>query len=322
MKKITIEEIFKIKAKDLSLTLLSQKNGLKNVIKSSELHRPGLVFAGHFDTFDFDRIQVLGETEIKYLKSMTKSKRYDIIKEIFTRFKIPCIITSKGLLPDKELLFLADENGIPVFKSRLSTSNLMNRLSAFLQDYFAPSKSIHGTLVDVLGIGVLITGKSGIGKSECALSLISRGYRLIADDVIKIKNKEGIIVGEVNKKLGHFMEIRGIGLLDIETMFGIQAIRMQKRIEIQVELTPWRQNMDYERIGLKDRFCRILDVEIPIIYLPVSPGKNIVDIIEVVALNHMLKIYGHNAAKIFNEKIKREIERKNRTRTYLEEDKE
>ena len=322
MKKITVEEIFKIKEKDLSLTLLSKRKSLKKEITTPELYRPGLVFAGHFEKFEFDRIQILGETEIKYLKSMTKSKRYDIIKEIFTRFRIPCIITTKGFSPDKELLFLADENNIPVLKSRLTTNNFSNRLSLFLQDWFAPRKSIHGTLVDVIGIGVLITGKSGIGKSECALALISRGHRLIADDVINVKKKEEIIIGEVNKKIGHFMEIRGIGILDIETMFGIQSIRMQKRIEIQVELTPWRPNMDYERIGLKDRFNRILDVEIPIIYLPVSPGKSIVDIIEVIAMNHMLKIYGYNAAKIFNERIKKEIERKNKIRTYLEEDKE
>ena len=176
--------------------------------------------------------------------------------------------------------------------------------------------------MDVFGVGILITGQSGIGKSECALDLVSRGHRLVSDDVINIKRKDGMIIGEANKKLGHFIEIRGIGLLDIETMFGIRAIRMQKRIETQVELIPWRHNMDYERIGLKERFNRILDVEIPIIYLPVSPGKSIAVIIEITAMNHMLKIYGYNAAKVFNQRIQQEIERKDRIRSYLETDKE
>lgn len=320
MNDLTIEMIFDFKKSDFALNILSKKESLKKKISTPELNRPGLALAGYVDTFAYDRIQILGETETKYLKSLTPSKRYDSIKNVFTQFDVPCIIITKGLYPTKELVFLADENNIPVLQSRLSTVILYHKLTSFLQDWFAPSKSIHGTLVSVLGVGILITGQSGIGKSECALDLVSRGHRLVSDDVINIKRKEGIIIGEANKKLGHFMEIRGIGLLDIEAMFGIQAIRMQKRIETQVELIPWRHNMDYERIGLKERFNRILDVAIPIIYLPVSPGKRIAVIIEVIAMNHMLKIYGYNAAEVFNKRIKEEIERKSKTRDYLEMD--
>jgi len=320
MNDLTIEMIFDLKKSDFALNILSKEESLKKKVSTPELNRPGLAFAGYVDIFAYDRIQILGETEIKYLKSLTPSKRYDAIKNVFTQFDIPCVIIAKGLYPTKELVFLADENNIPVLQSRLSTAILYHKLTNFLQDWFAPSKSIHGTLVSVFGVGILITGQSGIGKSECALDLVSRGHRLVSDDVINIKRKEGIIIGEGNKKLGHFMEIRGIGLLDIEAMFGIQAIRMQKRIETQVELIPWRHNMDYERIGLKERFNRFLDVAIPITYLPVSPGKRIAVIIEVIAMNHMLKVYGYNAAEVFDKRIKEEIERKDKVRDYLEMD--
>jgi len=322
MKALTVEMLFELKQKDLTFTLLSKKKGLSKEITTPELSRPGLAFAGFTDTYAYDRIQVLGETEVQYLKSLEPSTRYDKIKKLFSQFDIPCFVIAKGLFPTKELVFLADEHNIPVIQSRMQTIALYHSLSNFLQDWFAPSKSIHATLVDVFGVGMLITGQSGIGKSECALELVSRGHRLISDDVVKIKKSMNVIIGEVNKRLGHFMEIRGIGLLDIEAMFGIRAIRMQKRIETQVELIPWRHNMDYERIGLKERFNRILDVEIPIVYLPVSPGKSIAAIVEVIAMNHMLKVYGHNAAEVFNDRVQKEIERKNKIRTYLETDKE
>jgi HPr kinase/phosphorylase len=322
MKTLTVEMLFNLKQKDLAFTLLSKKKGLSKEITTPELSRPGLAFAGFTDTYAYDRIQVLGETEVQYLKSLEPSMRYDKIKILFSQFDIPCFVITKGLFPTKELVFLADEHNIPVIQSRLATVALYHGLSNFLQDWFAPSKSIHGTLVDVFGVGILVTGQSGIGKSECALELVSRGHRLISDDVVRIKKRMDIIMGEANQQLGHFMEIRGIGLLDIETMFGIRSIRMQKRVETQVELIPWRHNMDYERIGLKERFNRILDIEIPIIYLPVSPGKSIAAIVEVIAMNHMLKVYGHNAAEVFNDRIQKEIERKNKIRTYLETDKE
>ena len=317
---LSVKKFVELKKSDLSLTELTKKESLKKKIDIPEISRPGLAFAGFVDKFEYNRIQILGETEVKYLKSLTPSKRYDAIRNVFAQFEIPCIIVTKSISPTKELVFLADEHNIPVLQSRLSTDLFLHGLTNFLQDWFAPSKSIHGTFVSVFGIGILITGQSGIGKSECALDLVSRGHRLISDDLIKVKKKEAIIIGEANKKLGHFMEIRGIGLLDIESMFGIRSIRMQKRIETQVELIPWRHNMDYERIGLKERFNRILDVAIPIIYLPISPGKRISVIVEVIAMNHMLKLLGYNAAKVFNKKIQEEIERKNKIRTYLEMD--
>jgi HPr kinase/phosphorylase len=319
---LTFATLMQLKEKELSLSLLSKEETLKNKISSPLLNRPGLALAGFIDNFDDNRVQILGLTEIGYIKSLSSTKRYDVIKNIFSQFHIPGIIIANGQSPNRELVFLADEHNIALLQSRLSTEETFQKLDSFLREWFAPSKSIHATLVDVFGVGILITGQSGIGKSECGLDLVTRGHRLVADDVVKVKKKGNILIGSANPKLGHFMEIRGIGLIDLESMFGVKAVRLQKRIETQVELIPWRHNMDYERIGLKERFNRILDIEIPIIYLPVSPGKNISSIIEIIAMNHMLKVYGYSAPEAFDGRLKKEIERQNRTRGYLETDRE
>ena len=199
---------------------------------------------------------------------------------------------------------------IPIFSSRLSTDKLFNSLRIFLQSIFAATKTIHGTLVDVFGVGILLTGKSGIGKSECALELVERGQRLITDDVVKITSKDDILVGSSSNNYGHFMEVRGIGLIDVAKMFGIQAVRIKKRIDVQIELMPWKDNMDYERIGLSNNSVDVLGTKIPIIYLPISPGKNIAVIIEVVAMNHISKLFGYDAAKEYTNKLQEELKRK------------
>jgi len=307
---------------ELQLELQTTEIGLDNKIKTYDMNKPGLAFTGFVEVFKYDRIQLLSKTEIKYLDSLTSTKRYDRIENLFQEFNIPCIIISDGMQPSKELVFLGSENKVPIIVSQLTEEQLFKSLSVFLHDWFAPRKKLNGTLVDVYGVGIFITGKSGIGKSECALELISSGHRFIADDIVDAKRRNNVIMGEANKDIGHFMEIRGIGIIDIERMFGVRSIRVQKRIETQVELVPWRPNMDYERIGLKEHYNRILDVEIPIIYLPVSPGKSIAKIIEVIALNHMLKVYGYNSAEVMNERLQEDMERKKKIRSYLESDKE
>ncbi len=322
MKKLTIKHLLKIKEKQLMLSLISKEKGLENSVESPDISKPGISFVGFTKAFHYERIQILGEQEIRYLLSINSSERYDVINKVLSEFEIPCLLITKNLTPPDELVFLAEENNIPVIISKLETGQLIDKLSIFLHNWFAPQKTLHGTLVDVNGVGILITGKSGIGKSECALELISHRHRFVADDLVSVKRKENMLVGEANMKIGHFMEIRGIGLVDIESMYGVSSVRIQKRIETQVELVPWRPNMDYERIGMKERFTRILDVEIPIIYLPISPGKSIAPIIEVIALNHMLKIYGYNPAEVFDKRLKKESERKKKLVTYLESDKE
>jgi HPr kinase/phosphorylase len=218
--------------------------------------------------------------------------------------------------------YLADEMNIAILSSHMITDKLFHSLRKYLGAYFAPTKTIHGTLVDVFGVGILLTGKSGIGKSECALELVERGHRLITDDVVKIVFNDDVLIGSSANDFGNYMEIRGIGIIDIEKMFGIQAVRIQKRVDVQVELMPWQDNMDYDRIGLEGNFNEILEVKLPVIYLPVSPGKNMSIIIEVVAMNHILKTYGYHAAKEFTKKLNESLQKKAQHRSMIVDDKE
>ncbi|MBN1326981.1 MAG: HPr(Ser) kinase/phosphatase [Candidatus Cloacimonetes bacterium] len=321
MKKITVKEFFSSKKDDFSLSLVTTPETLENHITSQYLHRPGLALSGYFERFSYDRVQILGETEISYLQSLKEVDLYDRVKELFV-FNIPCFIVTKGLSVPEQMEYLANEMNVAILISRLSTDRLYHSLRKYLEDVFSPSKSIHGTLVDVFGEGILLTGKSGIGKSECALDLVERGHRLITDDVVKIILRDDVLIGTSTNDYGHFMEIRGIGLVDVEKMFGIQAVRLQKRVDIQVELMPWQDNMDYERIGLSDNYVEILELRIPIIYLPVSPGKNVSVIIEVIAMNHILKTYGYDAAKAYTRRLQEDIKRKAKVRSALIDDKE
>ncbi|MDH4221973.1 MAG: HPr(Ser) kinase/phosphatase [candidate division Zixibacteria bacterium] len=320
MENVTIEKLYKEKKDFLELTLLTAEEGLKKKILNNEIHRPGLALSGYTDRFAHERTQVIGETELSFLQSLDQNKRKQLLENVF-RFEIPCVIISKNLYPPSELLEIANRNHIPVFHSRLSTAELTNRLSLYLDNIFAPHMTIHGTLVDVYGMGLLYTGKSGIGKSECALDLVERGHRLVADDMVNIIRKTPeIVIGTGNELLGHLMEIRGVGIIDIEKLFGIRAIRIQKRIEVEVRLVLWEDDLEYERLGIEDKYTRILGVEIPVVTIPISPGKNITVISEVIAMNHMLKVYGQEPAKEFSRRLINEISRKKRVSDYLESD--
>ena len=320
MQTITVEKIYKDRKDFLELILLSKEDGLKRRILTNELHRPGLALSGFLDRFPSKRTQVLGETEIAFLRDKTPEQRKEILQRIF-RFEVPCIIVTKGIHPPPELIEIADSKNIPIFQTRLTTTELMHRLSVVLDNVFAPYTTMHGTLVDVYGVGLLYTGKSGIGKSECALDLVERGHRLVADDVIRVvKKAPDVVVGTGNELLGHCMELRGIGIIDIEKLFGIRAIRLQKRVEVEVRLVLWDDKSEYERLGLDEAFTTILGVEIPIVNIPVSPGKNITVISEVIAMNHMLKTYGQDSAKEISRRLSEEIYRRKTTYEYLESD--
>jgi HPr kinase/phosphorylase len=317
---VTVEKMFKERKEVFELTLLTNENGLKKRILNSEIHRPGLALAGFTERFANKRTQVLGETEMSFISGRGKEERKRVIENIF-KFELPSIIITKGINPPPELLEIANQKGVPVFSTRLSTTEFINRLSAYLDNLFAPHTTIHGTLVDVYGVGLLYIGKSGVGKSECALDLVERGHRLVADDMVKIIRKAPeVLVGTGSELLGHHMEVRGIGIIDIEKLFGIRAIRMQKRIEVQVNLVYWDDQREFERLGIEDKFTTVLGVEIPVITLPVSPGKNITVISEVIAMNHMLKAYGQDAAKEFSKKLSEEIYRRKVVDEYLESD--
>jgi HPr kinase/phosphorylase len=320
MENITVERLYKERKDFLELTLLTSEDGLKKKILNNEVHRPGLALSGYTERFANERTQVIGETEMSFLQNLDCNRRKELLEKVF-RFDIPCIMISKNIYPPAELLEMANQSKTPVFQSRLTTTELTNRLSLYLDNIFAPNTTVHGTLVDVYGVGLLYTGKSGVGKSECALDLVERGHRLVADDIVKVIRKTPeLIVGSGSELLGHHMEIRGIGIIDLETLFGIRAIRIQKRIEVEVRLVLWDNDLDYERLGIEDRFTRILGVEIPVVTIPISPGKNITVISEVIAMNHMLKVYGQDAAKEFSKRLSAEISRKKTVDEYLESD--
>ena len=318
---LNVEKVYKDRKEFLELDLLTNNHGgLKKKVPSNEILRPGLALAGFTNRFAFKRTQVLGETELAFLASKSKEQRKEILEKYFS-YDIPLVVVTKGIDPPPELVEIANQKNVAVFQTQLTTTEFIHRLSAYLDSLFSPSITVHGTLVDVHGVGLLYTGKSGIGKSECALDLVERGHRLVADDMVKVTKKTSeVIVGSGSELLGHHMEVRGIGIIDIEKLFGIRAIRMQKRIEVEVRLVTWSDTMEYERLGIEDKFTRILGVEIPVITIPVSPGKNITVISEVISMNHMLKVYGENPALQFSRRLTEELYRKKMTAEYLESD--
>lgn len=321
MGKITVEKLYTTRYKELELTVLTDSDrGFSKKVKNSELHRPGLALTGFFERFADKRIQIIGQTEMAYISHLSIDRLNEISPQLFN-FDLPLVIISKGLIPPDDFLKAANESDTAVLSSKLSTAELTNRLAAFLDHVFAPSIDVHGTLVDVYGVGLLYTGKSGIGKSEIALDLVERGHRLVADDVVKItRTAPDVLIGTGSELLGHHMEIRGVGIIDIEELFGIRSIRMQKRIEAEVHLTYWSETKNYERLGLEETMTTHLGVEIPIINVPISPGKNITVISEVIAMNHMLKVYGENSALEFSKKLSRTLARQSMTQDYLESD--
>ena len=272
-------------------------------IINKEVFRPGLALAGYFDVFTYDKIQIFGNTEINYLYHLGKEERMNALKKYFA-FNIPCIIvTGDNKTPD-ELIHLAEENDISIFRSGYPTDRISFLISDFLDDQFAPQVVIHGSFVDVYGIGLLFCGKSGIGKSEIALDLVERGHRLVADDIVIVSKKaENVLIGSGTSLVQHFMEIRGMGIIDVTKIFGIRAIRYQKRVEVIVELETWDNDKTYDRTGLNAKTSNILGLDIETINLPIFPGKNITVIAEVIALNYLCKHYGYNAAQVFEKKL-------------------
>jgi HPr kinase/phosphorylase len=304
----------------LDLRLQTPSADLQKTVTQKDLHRPGLALAGFLELFAYDRIQVLGNTEIKYLYNLKPKERSSALGRIF-EYDIPCIfVTNNNKIPS-QLLSAAKKKNVAVFDTPLSTTELIHLMSDYLDTAFAPSTTVHGTLVDVYGTGLLFTGRSGIGKSEIALDLVERGHRLVADDVVVLtKMAEGILIGKGSDLLEHLMEIRGVGIIDVSRIFGIQAIRAQKRVELEVQLVDWDDSQDYERLGLEEETSQYLDVEIPMIRLPIFPGKNITVIAETIALNLHLKVYGYHPARHFDKRLKETIRNKDRLKNYLHKD--
>ncbi len=323
-KHITVEFFFKNIKDRFNIKLITEPYGFDRLITDQNLHRPGLALAGFVELFTCTRVQVFGNTEIKYLDQLDSESRKKSLERLF-RFEIPCLILSNGNTPPAEMTELASKYGVSIFVTEYTTTKLVYLISDFLDDQFAPRLSMHGSFVDVYGVGMLFMGKSGIGKSEVALDLVERGHRLVADDVVIFTKKgEGILLGAGTELAQHFMEVRGIGFIDVRSMFGIRAIRFQKRLEVVNELEVWDKSSKYTRTGLDESSVNIMGVDIPHIKLPILPGKNITVIAEVIALNYLLKHYGYDPAKVLQKRLETTIRKKetetNRVIDYFEHD--
>tara|TARA_R110002124_G_scaffold48026_3_gene142172 strand:+ start:6440 stop:7471 length:1032 start_codon:yes stop_codon:yes gene_type:complete len=307
--KITVSYLVKKLRERVQLNLTACTSGNcadYRFVSEVDLHRPGMALAGYIDLFTYQRIQIIGNTETQFLDNLSPTKQIDSFKNI-TSFELPVIFLTDGNILSDELIKLAEEASIPVYSTPVETTRFMFLLRDFLDDQFATQTMVHGAMVDVYGIGILIAGKSGIGKSEVALDLIERGHRLVADDVVMLTKKSTILMSSATEMSKHFMEIRGLGIVDVMSMFGIRSIRYQKRLEVVLELTLWDEAHDVERTGLNHDSVSILDLDIPLIHLPITPGKNITVIAEVIAMNYLLKHYGYDPAKAFQDRIQSKI---------------
>jgi HPr kinase/phosphorylase len=286
-------------------------------IYEPELHRPGLALAGYLKLYQFQRIQILGNTECEYLSNMGIEEQKDSFKKILC-YELPVIFLTHGNTLPEYLLELAKQHFIPVFRTQVESTKFMFLLRDFLEDQFATQTVVHGSMVDVYGIGILISGKSGIGKSEVALDLVERGHRLVADDVVVLSRKNNVLIASATDMNKHFMEIRGLGIIDVMSMFGIRSVRYQKRLEVVIDLFLWEENTKIDRTGLEKEAVDIMDINIPVTRLPITPGKNITVIAEVIAMNHLLNHYGYDAALAFQDKIKRRIADKSKKKIQLD----
>ena len=307
----------------LELELLGSAAGLEREITGPEASSPGLVLAGYLNRFPYQRIQVLGETEITYLQSLSEELRISHLEQFFG-FPLPCAFITKQLEPPEPLLRLAEEAGVAILRSRLKTAEFYRLIKPYLADQFAPTTTLHGSLADVYGVGLFFTGKSGIGKSECVLDLVERGHRLVADDLVFVSRRgNDVLIGKGHELQRHFMEIRGVGLLDVPAIFGIHAVRQKKRLEVVVVLEEWDADATVDRTGLDVQTQDILGVEVPKITVHLNPGKNITVIAEVIAMNHLLRYYrGYDSATAFNERLIGQMRRTSDVQRYLQEDDE
>ncbi len=295
---------------DLKLTKLTDDIGLDNIITNKNIYRPQLALTGNVGFFNKNSVQIFGNTEIFYLNSLTKKKRIEAFKTL-AHYHPPCIVITNGHKLEDALIDIAKDENISILSTQYDTTKTTFILLEYLDDRFALQAVIHGSFVDVFGVGILFIGKSGIGKSEIALDLVERGHRLVADDIIMLtKKKEKILMGTGTSLVQHHMEIRGLGLIDIRRMFGIRSIRFQKRLEIVVELVEFKPGEVYERMGLDEQTEKILDVDVSTVKLPIFPGKNITVIAEVIAIHYLLRTYDSNPANVLTNKLQQEIERK------------
>ena len=300
---VTVERFYLNQAEKLQLRLIAGGAGLSRRIQEGSVNRPGLALAGFFRYFAYKRVQVIGGAEWQYLKSLSNTEAATRIEQMLKR-KVPCLVFARNFSPPQIILEKCDEYQVPLFKTKMLTMRFINAATIALEMEFAPQISEHGSMVDILGIGVLIRGESGIGKSESVLALLERGYSLVSDDVTRIRLVEGReLVGTSSETTRYHMEIRGLGIINIPAVFGVASVRPEKNVNLVVTLMDWNSMEDIDRIGLEQQTYTILGISLPHIIIPVRPGRDIARLIEVAALDQKLKSLGHNAAREFNERL-------------------
>ena len=308
VKSFTVKELLRDQGKALSLRAVSAAAKADKRVSVPEVNRPGLALGGYLEHFRAERIQIIGRGEHDYCSQADPKRLAANLSRMLSFPEVPCLVVTRGQRPAPALAAACRKAGVPLLISDLDTATFVGELSAFLEDRLAPSTSVHGVLVDIYGLGVLIQGDSGIGKSECALELLKRGHILVSDDVVEVRHKRGnVLTGSAPEPLRHYMEVRGLGIIDVKLLFGIGSILNQSRIEMVVYLDTWEKAADVDRIGLENKTVKILDVELPMLKIPVSPGRNLAVLIEVAALNQRLRSQGYFAARTLNDALLRRM---------------
>jgi HPr kinase/phosphorylase len=287
--------------------VLGGSAGLGRSILYPSIQKTGLALAGFDAYLQTGRILVFGESELRFLETLTPEGRHEALERTL-RDDIPCVLVTCGLEPAPDLVRQGDERRMPILRTPVPTPIAINRLIAVLQDWLAPRELVHGVLLDILGLGVLITGESGIGKSECALDLVVRGHRLVADDAVEVRRRgDDVVIGTAPELTRHHMELRGIGLINVRDMFGVSSTRGAKRVELVVQLERWEPGRDYERLGIDDSRQDVLGVAVPLVRMPVAPGRNLAILVEVAARNQLLRARGQHAARDLAARVDRQL---------------
>jgi len=300
---VTVERFYTSQAGPLQLRLLAGASGLKRPIREPTVNRPGLALAGFTKYFAGKRVQAVGAAEVTYLKSLPREERHQRYELLFSH-KMPCVVFSRNLKPDRDFLRAAEAANVPIFQSPLITMKFINLATLALEAMFAPKGTDIGSMVDILGVGVIVRGESGIGKSECVLALIERGYSLVSDDITKVTLLDGReVVGTSAELTRNHMEVRGIGIIDVAAMFGVKCIRNEKRVDLVVSLKAWEEVPDVDRLGIEDQHVEILGIKIPHIIIPVRPGRDLARLVEVAAFQTKLKLSGYNPGKELNDRL-------------------
>jgi HPr kinase/phosphorylase len=304
--KIHVRTLYEDSSFNMELRLMTSETGLSRSIEHPRIQKPGIALAGYVESLRPNRVQVLGKTEINFLDSLSIDERRSSLSGFFSQ-QIACICVTTGLELPEGLQTMAEEEGVALFVTPLVSSTFINRVNSFLDEHLSPEISLHGVLLDVFGVGIVITGQSGIGKSECALDLVLRGHRLVADDMVIMRQQGATLVGRGSPMTRHHMEVRGLGIINVRDLFGAASVCAKKTVSLIVDMTDWKPEESYDRTGIEDRTERVLQTDVTKITLPLRPGRNVASIIEVAARNHLLKQQGYNSAQAFKTLVEQRL---------------